>query len=425
MSDDDSLMTFFYSCPIGLIEFNQAGKIGLMNPHAMKLLIPLSINMEIENLFDILEHHAPDLRDIVYMFTADHGLVRDSYRIYVDLGETGLDGRPRVLALSIARLGPNRYTATLSDISDQVAQEYRLAQANMWSSAILDGVNSYALLAVAGDGTILCANSNFTEMTGYACDSVVGLFVDDVLHWHDAEKRRSGRIVDEFKAAARDGWVLREGWEYRLNGDRYWCQRLIVARDGSEKPGDPDKRTYSMVLRDVASRDNETADLVTMLTQDHLTGAANRMSFQKAMRRERLRWKQLQRSSALVIFDLDHFKAVNDTYGHPAGDDVLRAVAQVGLAKTTPDATFCRLGGEEFALLLPNGNLDMARIIAEELRTEISHLRIGVSKISVTASFGCSDFAEVDGSSEALIALADRRLYAAKHMGRNQVLAMG
>ncbi len=422
-SDENSLLSFLYACPVGLIEFDRAGRIGMLNPHAMKLLMPLAGPMGPEDMFAFLERHAPDLRNLVEGFAEDHGTIREGHRIHVDLGDIGRKGGPQVLCASIIRLGPDRYMATLSDISAQVAQEHRLAQADAWFSALIDGINGYALLAVSGNGTILSANRHFAEQTGHPIERVVGCPVREFLQGHDCGGHPAGNLADEFHAATRDGWVLREGWESRADGGRYWCQRLIVARDDPGLPDDPERPAYSMVLRDVPPRDGSAADLVAMLTRDHLTGAANRMHFQKVLRRERLRWMRSKCPASLTMLDLDHFKAINDTYGHPVGDEVLREVAALGLSRIPHGGVFCRLGGEEFAVLLPEADLAAAHALAEDLRAEISRLSIGASGIRVTASFGCAAFAEVDGSTEALIALADERLYAAKRAGRDRVLA--
>lgn len=420
MNGDDKLMEFLYACPVGLIDFDRAGRIGVVNPRAMKYLMPLAGGANPENLFEALERHAPELRSIVGAFTPTHGEIRDGHRIYVDLGERRRKGRPHVLSCSIVRLGADRFMATLSDISAQVAQEQRLNQADAWFSALIDGINDYALLVLSGDGTILRVNRSFTRQTGHADDAVIGRHVKEILSAPSSDGGPLVSLEDEFAAAMRDGWTLREGWELRSNGERYWCQRLIVARDDEENLDSP---AFSMVLRDVPPRSQDGIDLVAMLTQDHLTGAANRMRFQKALQREGLAWRKLRQPAALVMLDLDHFKALNDEHGHPVGDDVLREVARVGLAVADQRSVFARLGGEEFALLLPRADLRTAGRVAEELREAIAALRVGAAEVRITASLGCAELDEVDGSTDGLIELADARLYDAKRAGRDRVLS--
>ncbi|MCF7701730.1 hypothetical protein GLR48_20995 [Loktanella sp. M215] len=140
-------MSFLYSCPVGLIEFDTTGRMSLVNPHAMNLLIPLATDRDATNLFHLMERHATDLRTAVAAFSADHGTIHDGYRINIDPGDARRGARPQVLSISIKRLGPDRYMATLSNITSQVEQEERLAQAEAANKAKTDfiGVLSHEL----------------------------------------------------------------------------------------------------------------------------------------------------------------------------------------------------------------------------------------------------------------------------------------
>jgi diguanylate cyclase (GGDEF)-like protein len=121
--------------------------------------------------------------------------------------------------------------------------------------------------------------------------------------------------------------------------------------------------------------------------------------------------------------DLDHFKAVNDTHGHLAGDEVLRRFARMVRNSFRSSDILCRYGGEEFLILLPNTALEVACERAEQVRRTLEETRItcGSSSIRLTASFGVAAFPEHDRTREGLIAAADRALYAAKNCGRNRV----
>jgi diguanylate cyclase (GGDEF)-like protein len=135
------------------------------------------------------------------------------------------------------------------------------------------------------------------------------------------------------------------------------------------------------------------------------------------------RWRDLREPLSLIALDLDHFKAVNDSHGHSAGDTLLCRVTEVCTALLPPSGIFARLGGEEFGVLLPRHRLEQAMALAEQLRAEIATVAVETSGgvLQVTASLGCATLEEADGSIDALIALADKRLYAAKRAGRNQV----
>ena len=156
--------------------------------------------------------------------------------------------------------------------------------------------------------------------------------------------------------------------------------------------------------------------LETLSLEDDLTGIANRRNFERALADEWNRARRREQPLALILLDLDHFKALNDRRGHPAGDDCLRRVGAF-LAETVKRSgeVVARYGGEEFAILLPGVDADGAIRVAETLREGIE--RLG----SVTASCGVAAIIPTTETSDQLVAGADRALYAAKHSGRNCV----
>lgn len=417
-SAEEQLLEFLYACPVGLIECDAAGEIGMMNPHAMQHLLPLAGTRDAGNLFAALEQHAPELRNMAASFAPATGRICDGHRIFIDLAPGRFAAIPQVLACTLVKLGPDRLMATLADISHQVAQERRLRQADTWFATLLDGVNGYAALTITPQGEITSANSCLTRQTGYDPVAVIGHNLADVLR-----TEASGgdlRLDEQLAIAATDGWHLQEGWQRRAAGERFWCQRLVVARsEGADKL----PTSYSVVLRDVPRREAATEDLRRLLTCDHLTGAANRRYFGQVMEREQAHWSELRQSLSLIVLDLDHFKTVNDTYGHPVGDALLRHVAEACTALLPPCGIFARLGGEEFGALLPRFDHAQALALAEEMRQTIAAIEVATAgrTVRVTASLGCATLCEVDGSIDGLIALADKRLYAAKRGGRNRV----
>lgn len=417
-SSEEQLLEFMYACPVGLIECNAVGDISMMNPHAMQHLLPLAGSRDPSNLFSACEQHAPELRNIVGTFAPATGRIADGHRIFVELGVERATAAPKVLACTLVKLGPDRLMATLTDISQQVVQEQRLMQADTWFATLLDGINDYAALTITPDGELLCADACFTRQTGHDAAAVIGRKLNDVL----GTKADGGdlRLDTQLAIAARDGWHLQEGWQERADGGRYWCQRLIVARSDA---GDDCPSRFSVVLRDVPRREVATEDLRRLLTCDHLTGAANRRHFSQVMKREQTQWRDVRQSLSLIVLDLDHFKQVNDTHGHPVGDILLRRVADVCTALLPPRGIFARLGGEEFGALLPRYDAHQAACLAEELREAVAAIEVETpaGRLTVTASFGCATLDEADGSIDALIALADDRLYAAKRTGRNRV----
>jgi diguanylate cyclase (GGDEF)-like protein len=156
---------------------------------------------------------------------------------------------------------------------------------------------------------------------------------------------------------------------------------------------------------------------------DELTGLANRRSFLARLDAEVTRSRRSGSPLGIILADLDDFKVVNDVHGHAAGDDALRAFAAI-LQSTSRDVDFSvRLGGEEFAVLLPDTALDGATELAERIRQALESTLIDHSgqQIALTASFGVSCFPSAAGA-EDLLTDADRRLYDAKRRGKNAVV---
>jgi diguanylate cyclase len=158
-------------------------------------------------------------------------------------------------------------------------------------------------------------------------------------------------------------------------------------------------------------------------TRDALTGTPNRLAYEERLQFECDRWRRYATPLSLVVVDVDHFKSINDKYGHQTGDRVLKAVA-AQLSRNIRETDFiCRYGGEEFVLLLPNTSAELAMVAAEKLRTQVDgcqfHYRDETVKVSV--SCGVASFRGDDAPDE-VFQRADDALYRAKHSGRNRCL---
>jgi diguanylate cyclase (GGDEF)-like protein len=159
--------------------------------------------------------------------------------------------------------------------------------------------------------------------------------------------------------------------------------------------------------------------------QDPLTGLFNRRYLEQSLDREVHRATRAKRSISLAMLDIDHFKHFNDTFGHQAGDLLLREVAAVFKARVRAGDLACRFGGEEFALVLAETNTDGARACIEKIREAVKHLALqfrGQSLGSVTISAGIAAFPEQSENAEGLIHMADDALYRAKKEGRDRVV---
>lgn len=172
----------------------------------------------------------------------------------------------------------------------------------------------------------------------------------------------------------------------------------------------------------------ELHDLQTKLQQqaitDYLTGLHNRRFLFDALAKELARASRHRLVTSLLSLDIDLFKAVNDQYGHPAGDTVLTGVAQIIQANLREEDTAARMGGEEFSVLLPNTDLEQAKALAERIRQAIESQSISVDKnidLNCTVSIGVASTSEGINDVDKLYSAADKKLYLAKSSGRNGI----
>jgi diguanylate cyclase (GGDEF)-like protein/PAS domain S-box-containing protein len=215
----------------------------------------------------------------------------------------------------------------------------------------------------------------------------------------------AGRLMDEEKQLQHaDGTLL---W-VRLQG-------APVRRE------EPDAGTI-WILTDVTESRSHRERLSWSATHDQLTGLVNRWEFERRLA-EQLQERRVRETACALFIDLDHFKAVNDSAGHAAGDDVLRAIGAILSARARGEDTVARVGGDEFAVLLRACDRDAAERVAHELceRVQGFELERGDVRLSVGASIGLVEVDDRFDSIADVMAAADAACYEAKRAGRNAV----
>jgi diguanylate cyclase (GGDEF)-like protein len=190
--------------------------------------------------------------------------------------------------------------------------------------------------------------------------------------------------------------------------------------------------TANRVLKILASQTAAVLKTIWLVEQrtelavrDGLTGLYNRRSFNDSLARSIAREARSAGRLALLLFDLDHFKKINDTHGHPAGDEALRRASRLLQSSLRRGDLAARYGGEEFAAILPGADEAGGVRQAERVRQAIAKepLLFEGARIEIRASFGVAVWPEAGEDAQALVETADRALYAAKQSGRNRVVA--
>ncbi|MEX6502025.1 GGDEF domain-containing protein [Pseudomonas zhanjiangensis] len=178
------------------------------------------------------------------------------------------------------------------------------------------------------------------------------------------------------------------------------------------------------IAEDITEKKQLEGELQRLATTDVLTQSSNRRHFFECAQREFLLARQFGNPLAFLLLDLDNFKQINDSYGHQMGDQVLQQLAKCGASVLRRGDLFGRIGGEEFAALLPGCEPVLAEQIAERLQREVQRLSFSHEgkQFGVTASQGLTSLRGDDASLDALFARADAAMYQAKRQGKNQIV---
>jgi diguanylate cyclase (GGDEF)-like protein/PAS domain S-box-containing protein len=424
--EHEALLQFLYLAPVGLVQMSTDGEILMLNPVSAQLLMPLSRDGGLANFFTVLGPVAPELHQLTRGFTQARGLICDGLRIQLSAGERGVSD-PQVLSLSLLKLDDARLMALLGDVTMQVKRERLLRQNEAWFNAILTGISDYALVSLDAHGRVDDWNPSVARVTGFTRERVVGRPYS-VFYPDDATT--PDRVLDRLRDADANGWSIDDGWRVKADGSKFWGSAMIAPlRDRELDPRDvapaaDDERAYCLIIRDITDKREASENLRKATSRDHLTGIANRRAFFDAAELEVVRWHRAPRPLSMILFDADAFKAVNDTFGHPAGDAVLRHFAAALTASFREVDVVARLGGEEFAVLLPSTDGHGAHLVAERFRATIESAVVQVdgAQIRYTVSGGVAAMDDRIAGLDALMKRADEALYAAKAAGRNRIV---
>jgi diguanylate cyclase (GGDEF)-like protein/PAS domain S-box-containing protein len=265
---------------------------------------------------------------------------------------------------------------------------------------------------------IVYVNKAFTDLTGYTQQDVIG---------------KNPRILQSSETNAETKKLIRQGLEqkspvratiknYSKNGDEYWLDLSILPLKDSQGV----VTHFVAIERDITEQKNIETNLEVLSRTDPLTGLLNRRAFDEFLENELSRFKRSGDIYSVLMLDIDHFKSINDQYGHATGDDAIQLITQLCQSNLRLHDQMARLGGEEFGVLLPYTDKINATKIATKIREIVATTLISTSStedVTLTISIGVSEVSNKDINYTDALKRADDNLYKAKNMGRNCVCA--
>lgn len=270
-------------------------------------------------------------------------------------------------------------------------------------------------------GRIIFINPTALKILGLSEQEALGRNAHALFHHHHPD----GSVYPE--DACPLSQVLQDGRQREIEDDAF------IRKNGEHLPvhlvatamiENDTQVGAEIVFQDITQRKRLEAELTRLASTDALTGIANRRHFIAQLEKEIARIQRVAEPAAVLMLDLDHFKKINDNHGHATGDAVLQAFARGAQSDLRKIDLIGRLGGEEFAILLPETGLDAALRLAERLRQHIETMTVACNDdmIQITVSIGLTTMTRADISADAILARADQALYQAKASGRNRVM---
>jgi len=301
-----------------------------------------------------------------------------------------------------------------TDITAEKILQAQVAEQKNLLDTILNNINAHVYMKDS-DRTFLYVNSQVAELFGDEAENIIGKKDTEVLPKEIADHfYQSDSVV--FKTQERQ--VIEETATDDEGNIHHYISTKIPFLS-------PDKRSaligFSTEVTELFLLKEEFKKLATI---DPLTKLFNRRYFTEQADKEFIRAQRYKLSMTLISIDIDHFKSINDNYGHPAGDKVLVAVSKQLQDSLRQTDILARIGGEEFSILLPETSAEDAMVFAERIRAEQEKLRITgewQGEITLSVSIGISGFQVDDEAFDVLFSRADKALYQAKKSGRNKV----
>lgn len=397
--------TILFSIHEGIIVANNQGDIVLMNKLAEKYTgwgVEEALGLGVNSIFCCTDIQTKEKKT----YSREEILKsRDSYVRLENLVLTSKDGKERfIMGTTAAILGkdglPSGTVTSFRDITKEYLQEKEI-------DSFLN-VNMEMLCVYDTEGSFYKTNVKFDEVLGYGKKELAGKSFLSFVHEEDKEKTIQilKDITDKSKV-----YDLINRFRCKDNSYKYLEWRIQLGTG---------KYAYASA-RDITAKMLETEKLKTIAIKDQLTNLYNRHYLEMILENEMQRADTYKESLTLAILDLDHFKLVNDTWGHPIGDEQLKLTAEIAGKSLRASDFLIRFGGEEFVVMMPNTDMKEAVISLNRVRQAIEDNRHPITGRQ-TVSIGAASRHENE-SFEEWYKRADEALYRAKDQGRNRVVA--
>ncbi len=347
-------------------------------------------------------------------FTAEHVVERE-------------DVAPYWIAMQVVKLGDG-VAMTNRDVSEERARQIQIADLNEFTQSMIESA-PFSIIATDPAGTVTAMNPAAESLTGYRKHELIGTHSMVILHDPMEMSARSVQLSKDLHrpvqagfnsliAKPKQGQTDEHEWTYvRKDGSRIWVNLAMTAlRTAGEKI-----TGYLGIAFDITERKKLTEYVNHLAHHDQLTGLPNRVLLDDRMRQAIQRAKRNRHKVAVFMVDIDHFKRINDSLGHSAGDALLDAVAKKLCSAVRQTDTVARMGGDEFVIVMPEfrDQKDAERCAEAIIQKVATPVVLGNREVNVTVSVGLCIFPDCARDADSLLKNADAAMYEAKEGGRN------
>lgn len=408
----EALFELFLLSPIGFVEVDEDGKVEVANPAARQLLAGFTRDWSISDLFAALSDAAPDLSSRARTFGSTRGVVVENMDLLAP-------GAGRGLTLSLIKVLENRFVAIVSDASALATTRGFVTRLEQQMQAIEGAVRDYATFTVDALGRIDSWSASAARVHQWSANDAIGQPL--TICAPDTPGAES-HVQQTLSLAARNGWCEEEGYRVRRDASTFWASSIVTALKGQDGAA----TGYVVITHDLSERKKLEQSLTEeqASSTDYLTGVSTRRGFFDVASAEIARARRYGHPLSMLLVDPDNLRQLNDTYGTDFGDECLRALAWVCRQESRTTDVVGRVGGEEFAVLLPSTELSGGLVLAERIRERMArHVFPGDTRdVTCTVCVGVVELSDDAPSVDGMLTLGDTAVQRAKQAGRNLVV---